>query len=203
MFTPSRSRCALMFRFMPSSAQLLVPRLLKCAEIKNVNGYSDDIRPIEEARKNFAPGINLLSSVQLRTCPTNVYKKLRLSSQLIHQFDNESSIVTVDGALSTSWLKSKKTNTYIGFPGESGSESNCDTFYSCSCNILGAIWKEESVLKGQELENDVLDANYTKGIHLAFEATQTIRVISCTVGCFQALKEAFEIFCNLKKVPKS
>ncbi|KAF5810790.1 putative transcription factor WD40-like family [Helianthus annuus] len=29
--------------------------------------------------------------------------------------------------------------------------------------------EEESVLKGQELENAVLDANYTKAIHLAFE----------------------------------
>ncbi|KAI3796737.1 hypothetical protein L1987_39419 [Smallanthus sonchifolius] len=126
-----------------------------------------------------APGINLLFSVQLRTCPTDVCKKLRLCSQLIHQFFNESSMVTFDGALSTSWLKSNKTNTYIVFPQESGSESNCDTFsWICvaacgflfsSCNILVAIWKEESELKGQELENDVLDANYTKGIHLAFE----------------------------------
>uniref|UniRef100_A0A251T0L9 Putative small-subunit processome, Utp13, WD40/YVTN repeat-like-containing domain protein n=1 Tax=Helianthus annuus TaxID=4232 RepID=A0A251T0L9_HELAN len=32
-----------------------------------------------------------------------------------------------------------------------------------------AFWKEESVLKTQELENVVLDANYTKAIHLAFE----------------------------------
>ncbi|MFS8019060.1 putative transcription factor WD40-like family [Helianthus anomalus] len=33
-----------------------------------------------------------------------------------------------------------------------------------------AYWKEEeSVLKSQELENVVLDANYTKAIHLAFE----------------------------------
>ncbi|KAI3741663.1 hypothetical protein L1987_59337 [Smallanthus sonchifolius] len=82
-------------------------------------------------KNSEAPGINLLFSVQLRTCPTDVCKKLRLCSQLIHQFDNESSMVTLDGALSTSWLKSKKTNTYIVFPQESGSESNCDTFYSC------------------------------------------------------------------------
>lgn len=34
-------------------------------------------------------------------------------------------------------------------------------------NVL--FMQEEGVLKGQELENAVLDANYTKAIHLAFE----------------------------------
>jgi len=73
-----------------------------------------------------------------------MFQKLRLSSHLIHQFDNESSIVTVDGALSTSWLKNqRKPTTTLVFPPESGPESNCDTLYS---------WLQSSSVPGSVLQ---------------------------------------------------
>ncbi|CAM8948506.1 unnamed protein product [Rhodiola kirilowii] len=43
--------------------------------------------------------------MQLRTCPANVCKEIRLSSHLISEFGVESSNMMTDGAISTSWLK--------------------------------------------------------------------------------------------------
>ncbi|XP_024981505.1 anaphase-promoting complex subunit 5 isoform X2 [Cynara cardunculus var. scolymus] len=99
-----------------------------------------DLTHVQRPLLSFGPK----ASIQLRTCPTNVCKKLRLSSQLIHQFDNESSVMTIDGALSTSWLKNqRKPTTSLVFPPESGSESNCDTFYS---------WLQSSSVPGSVLQ---------------------------------------------------
>ncbi|KAI3806600.1 hypothetical protein L1987_22509 [Smallanthus sonchifolius] len=99
-----------------------------------------DLKHVQRPLLSFGPK----ASVQFRTSPTNVCKNLRLSSQLIHQFDNESSTVTVDGALSTSWLKNQeKPTTALVFPQESGSESNCDMFYS---------WLQSSSVPGSVLQ---------------------------------------------------
>nr|GEX07808.1 anaphase-promoting complex subunit 5 isoform X2 [Tanacetum cinerariifolium] len=65
------------------------------------------------------------ASIQLKTNLTIVCKQLRASSQLIYQFDNENTVMTIDGALSTSWLKNRqKEATSLVFPDESGSKSN-------------------------------------------------------------------------------
>ncbi|XP_021988313.1 anaphase-promoting complex subunit 5 isoform X1 [Helianthus annuus] len=99
-----------------------------------------DLKHVQRPLLSFGPK----ASIQLRTSPTNVCKKLRLSSQLIHQFDNESSVVTIDGALSTSWLKNqRKPTTTLVFPPESGPESNRDTFYS---------WLQSSSVPGSVLQ---------------------------------------------------
>ncbi|KAD4586371.1 hypothetical protein E3N88_23972 [Mikania micrantha] len=99
-----------------------------------------DLKHVQRPLLSFGPK----ASVQLRTCPTNVCKNLRLCSQLIHQFDTESSIVTIDGALSTSWLKNqRKPTTTLIFPQENGSESHCDTFYS---------WLQSSSVPGSVLQ---------------------------------------------------
>ncbi|KAD1826796.1 hypothetical protein E3N88_42253 [Mikania micrantha] len=99
-----------------------------------------DLKHVQRPLLSFGPK----ASVQLRTCPTNVCKNLRLCSQLIHQFDTESSIVTIDGALSTSWLKNqRKPTTTLIFPQENGSESHCDAFYS---------WLQSSSVPGSVLQ---------------------------------------------------
>lgn len=71
-----------------------------------------------------------------------IFQQLRASSQLIYQFDNENTVMTVDGALSTSWLKNQqKEATSLVFPEESGSKSNCDTFYPWlqSSSVPGSV----------------------------------------------------------------
>ncbi|XP_076923679.1 anaphase-promoting complex subunit 5-like [Bidens hawaiensis] len=99
-----------------------------------------DLKHVQRPLLSFGPK----ASIQLRTNPTDVCKKLRLSSQLIHQFDNESSIVTIDGALSTSWLKNQREpTTTLVFPQESELQSNRDTFYS---------WLQSSSVPGSVLQ---------------------------------------------------
>ncbi|GER33571.1 anaphase-promoting complex subunit 5 [Striga asiatica] len=46
------------------------------------------------------------TSMKLRTYPANVYKELWLSSHLINEFSEETSVMTADGAFCTAWLKS-------------------------------------------------------------------------------------------------
>ncbi|XP_071737598.1 anaphase-promoting complex subunit 5 [Rutidosis leptorrhynchoides] len=86
-----------------------------------------DLTHVQRPLLSFGPK----ASIHLRTSPTNVCKKLRLSSRLIHQFESEPSVTTIDGALSTSWIKNqRKPKTSLIFPHENGSETTCDTFYS-------------------------------------------------------------------------
>nr|XP_043636560.1 anaphase-promoting complex subunit 5 [Erigeron canadensis] len=99
-----------------------------------------DLTHVQRPLLSFGPK----ASTQLKTCPANVCKKLWATSQLIHQFDNDSSVRTVDGALSTTWLKNqRKPTTLLVFPQENGSESNCDKFYS---------WLQSSSVPGSVLQ---------------------------------------------------
>ncbi|XP_027063423.1 anaphase-promoting complex subunit 5 isoform X1 [Coffea arabica] len=71
--------------------------------------------------------------MKLRTCPINVCKELRLSSRLIHEFCDESSIMNTDGLLCTMWLKNlKKPIGSVIFSQENESRRNLDTFQFCS-----------------------------------------------------------------------
>ncbi|GJV04956.1 anaphase-promoting complex subunit 5 isoform X1 [Tanacetum coccineum] len=97
-----------------------------------------DLTHVQRPLLSFGPK----ASIQLKTSPTNVCKQLRASSQLIYQFDNENTVMTIDGALSTSWLKNQqKEATSLVFPEESGSKSNCDTFYPWlqSSSVPGSV----------------------------------------------------------------
>nr|KAJ0185807.1 hypothetical protein LSAT_V11C900467260 [Lactuca sativa] len=99
-----------------------------------------DLTHVQRPLLSFGPK----ASIQLRTSPTNVCKKLRSSAQLIHHFENENSVMTIDGALSTSWLKNqRKPTTLLVFPQENGSEDNFDTFYP---------WLQSSSVPGSVLQ---------------------------------------------------
>ncbi|KAK1412948.1 hypothetical protein QVD17_34580 [Tagetes erecta] len=136
-FSVQQQLFVLLRRSLKRADSLKLKRLVASNQLALANF---DLKHVQRPLLSFGPK----ASVQLRTCPINVCKKLRLSSHLIHQFDNESSIVTVDGALSTSWLKNqRKPTTTLVFPPESGSESNCDTLYS---------WLQSSSVPGSVLQ---------------------------------------------------
>nr|GEW52912.1 anaphase-promoting complex subunit 5 isoform X2 [Tanacetum cinerariifolium] len=80
-----------------------------------------DLTHVQRSLLSFGPK----ALIQLKTNLTNVCKQLRASSQLIYQFNNENTVMTIDGTLSTSWLKNQqKEATSLVFCEESGSKSN-------------------------------------------------------------------------------
>uniref|UniRef100_A0A7N0RJI6 Anaphase-promoting complex subunit 5 n=1 Tax=Kalanchoe fedtschenkoi TaxID=63787 RepID=A0A7N0RJI6_KALFE len=60
-----------------------------------------DLTHVQRPLMSFGPK----APMQLRTCPANVCKEIRLSSHLISEFGIESSTMMTDGAISTTWLK--------------------------------------------------------------------------------------------------
>ncbi|KAL3502522.1 hypothetical protein ACH5RR_036971 [Cinchona calisaya] len=72
-------------------------------------------------------------TMKVRTCPVNVCKELRSSSRLIHEFSDESSIMTTDGVFCTAWLKNlKKPIGSLIFSQENESRRNLDAFQYCA-----------------------------------------------------------------------
>ncbi|KAL6554441.1 hypothetical protein OROMI_020114 [Orobanche minor] len=85
-----------------------------------------DIMHVQRPLLSFGPK----TSMKLRTYPANVYKELRLSSHLINDFSDESSVMTADGAFCTAWLKNlrEKPAGSLIFTQENGTRSNADAF---------------------------------------------------------------------------
>ncbi|KAL6570503.1 hypothetical protein OROGR_000053 [Orobanche gracilis] len=85
-----------------------------------------DIMHVQRPLLSFGPE----TSMKLRTYPANVYKELRLSSHLINEFSDESSVMTADGAFCTSWLKSlgEKPTGSLMFTQENGTRIDADAF---------------------------------------------------------------------------
>ncbi|KAI6697132.1 hypothetical protein NL676_017251 [Syzygium grande] len=82
------------------------------------------------------------ASMQLITCPVNVCKELRLSSNLISDFDVESSMMITDGSLSTTWLKNlhrQSGSSVIFEETEPGNRSNASSFFSQPNSIPGSV----------------------------------------------------------------
>ncbi|KAK2992263.1 hypothetical protein RJ640_017726, partial [Escallonia rubra] len=95
-----------------------------------------DLTHVQRPLLSFGPK----ASMKLRTLPPNVCKELRLCSHLITEFGTESSIMTTEGALSTSWLKNlKKPRGSLVLSQENVSGS--DTFYFCAqqSSIPGSV----------------------------------------------------------------
>ncbi|KAG8387149.1 hypothetical protein BUALT_Bualt03G0223200 [Buddleja alternifolia] len=84
-----------------------------------------DITHVQRPLLSFGPR----ASMKLRTYPANVYKELWLSSHLISEFGDESSIMATDGAFCSAWLKSlKKPLGSLIFTQENETRSNSDVF---------------------------------------------------------------------------
>ncbi|KAI3437130.1 Anaphase-promoting complex subunit 5 [Psidium guajava] len=82
------------------------------------------------------------ASMKLITCPVNVCKELRLSSNLISDFNVESSMMITDGSLSTSWLKNlrKQSGSSVIFEEtEPGNRSNVSSFFAQPNSIPGSV----------------------------------------------------------------
>ncbi|KAF5189542.1 Anaphase-promoting complex subunit [Thalictrum thalictroides] len=60
-----------------------------------------DLSHVKRPLLSFGPK----SSTKLRTCPSDVFKELRLSPFLLSEFGLDGASVTIDGAFSTAWLK--------------------------------------------------------------------------------------------------
>ncbi|PIA37822.1 hypothetical protein AQUCO_03000392v1 [Aquilegia coerulea] len=60
-----------------------------------------DLSHVKRPLLSFGPK----SSTKLQTCPSDVFKELRLSPFLLSEFGSDGASVTIDGALSTAWLK--------------------------------------------------------------------------------------------------
>ncbi|XP_027941520.1 anaphase-promoting complex subunit 5 [Vigna unguiculata] len=97
-----------------------------------------DLTHVQRPLLSFGPKTNM----KLSTCPVNVCKEIRLSSQLISDFSYESSAMTIDGAFSTAWLRNLQKPTgslvlcqEIG----SGSSSNVSQFIAQPTSIPGSV----------------------------------------------------------------
>ncbi|GAB2285057.1 hypothetical protein Dimus_019513 [Dionaea muscipula] len=78
----------------------------------------------------------------LRTCPANVIKDLRLSSHVITELDSECSFIPVEGAFSTSWIKSLRSPTGSSiFTLENGLKNSTNAFEFCAqpCSVPESV----------------------------------------------------------------
>ncbi|CAK9171226.1 unnamed protein product [Ilex paraguariensis] len=95
-------------------------------------------RHVQRPLLSFGPK----ASMKLKTCPANVCKELRSSSQLISEFCTESSVMITDGSFSASWLNNlKKPMGSLVFSQENGSGTNSDAFQFCAqpSSIPGSV----------------------------------------------------------------
>ncbi|XP_058071966.1 anaphase-promoting complex subunit 5 [Magnolia sinica] len=85
-----------------------------------------DLKHVKRPLLYFGPK----APTKLRTCSTSVCKELRLSSYLLSEFVSDETLLTVDGAFSTSWLKNlQKLRSSSVLLHESGSGSDYDSFH--------------------------------------------------------------------------
>ncbi|CAA7026406.1 unnamed protein product [Microthlaspi erraticum] len=82
------------------------------------------------------------ASVRHKTCPVSVCKEIRLGAHLISDFSSESSTMTVDGSLSSVWLRDlQKPWGQPVFSQDSGSRKNSTFFQFCDhlVSIPGSV----------------------------------------------------------------
>ncbi|KAL0654483.1 hypothetical protein Bca4012_097174 [Brassica carinata] len=82
------------------------------------------------------------ASMRHKTCPISVCKEIRLSAHLISDFSSESSKMTIDGSLSSVWLKDlQKPWSQPVYSRESSSRNNSTFFKFCDhlVSIPGSV----------------------------------------------------------------
>ncbi|XP_047148692.1 anaphase-promoting complex subunit 5 isoform X2 [Vigna umbellata] len=97
-----------------------------------------DLTHVQRPLLSFGPKTNM----KLSTCPVNVCKEIRLSSQLISDFSYESSAMTIDGAFSTAWLRNlqKPTGSFVlSQEIGSGSSTSASQFIAQPTSIPGSV----------------------------------------------------------------
>ncbi|CAH9075793.1 unnamed protein product [Cuscuta europaea] len=96
-----------------------------------------DLAHIHRPLLSFGPK----TSIKLTTCPVNVCKELRLSSHLITDFGDETSMMTSDGAFCTAWFKNlKKPNSLLIFTQENESSNNITSHFCAQpSSIPGSV----------------------------------------------------------------
>ncbi|GMG98864.1 hypothetical protein Nepgr_000704 [Nepenthes gracilis] len=97
-----------------------------------------DMRHVQRPLLSFGPK----AYTNLRTCPANVIKDLRLSSHVICEFGPESSVLSVEGAFSTVWMKNlqKATGSMVfTLENRSGNDSNAFQFCTQPCSIPQSV----------------------------------------------------------------
>lgn len=97
-----------------------------------------DMMHVQRPLLSFGPK----SSMQLRTNPSNVYKELQLSSHLIKEFGDESSVMTTEGHFCTEWLKNLKRpigSLIFSQENETRSNSNAFEFLTQPSSIPGSV----------------------------------------------------------------
>ncbi|XP_075518687.1 anaphase-promoting complex subunit 5 isoform X3 [Primulina tabacum] len=97
-----------------------------------------DIMHVQRPLLSFGPK----ASMQLRTNPANVCKELQLSSRLINEFGDESSVMTTEGHFCTEWLKNLKKlagSSIFSQENESRSNSNALEFFTQPSSIPGSV----------------------------------------------------------------
>ncbi|KAL5731513.1 hypothetical protein ACHQM5_004234 [Ranunculus cassubicifolius] len=83
-----------------------------------------DLTHVKRPLLSFGPK----SSTNLRTCPSSVFKELRISSYLLSEFGSDGAAV-IDGAFSTAWLKDlRKPMASSVFLQENQSGTGCESF---------------------------------------------------------------------------
>ncbi|XP_073139868.1 anaphase-promoting complex subunit 5 isoform X2 [Henckelia pumila] len=97
-----------------------------------------DMMHVQRPLLSFGPNVYM----KLRTNPANVYKELQLSSHLINEFGDESSVMTTEGHFCTEWLKNLKRPTgslIFSQENENRSNSNAFEFFTQPSSIPGSV----------------------------------------------------------------
>ncbi|KAK9151069.1 hypothetical protein Syun_009378 [Stephania yunnanensis] len=97
-----------------------------------------DLTHVKRPLLSFGPK----SSLNLKTCPSNVLKELRLSSYLLSEFGSDGAPLTIDGAFSTTWLKNLKkpmASSIFLHENELGSRNNTFQYDAQPSPIHGSV----------------------------------------------------------------
>ncbi|WVY90510.1 hypothetical protein V8G54_036024 [Vigna mungo] len=166
-----------------------------------------DLTHVQRPLLSFGPKTNM----KLSTCPVNVCKEIRLSSQLISDFSYESSAMTIDGAFSTAWLRNLQKPTgsivlcqEIG----SGSSTSVSQFIAQPTSIPGSVLQvlgSSYILRatawelyGRGLEMMVV-VSLRFGMIYEESFVDPITYCFCGLVAFSALKIAEEKFLSVSK----
>ncbi|GAB4842872.1 hypothetical protein Ancab_012851 [Ancistrocladus abbreviatus] len=116
---------------------------LKLTQLVSVNHLmiaKFDMRHVQRPLLSFGPK----SYMNLRTCPANVCKDLRLSSHVISESGSEGTSLYVEGAFSTSWIKNlqKPTGSSVfSLDNDSLNKSKAFQFCAQPCSIPQPVLK--------------------------------------------------------------
>ncbi|KAK0590885.1 hypothetical protein LWI29_032824 [Acer saccharum] len=161
-----------------------------------------DLTHVQRPLLSFGPK----NSMNLKTCPTNVCKELRLGYHLISEFSSESSTMSIDGAFSTAWLKNlqKPMGSLVLSQENVSTGSNAFQFCVQPSSIPGSVlqllassyllrataWETYGSAPLTRINTLIYATCFTDGSSLSDSALAHVKLIQ-HLAVFKGYKEAF------------